>query len=516
MSKPALKDRLRAVAGTHAVVASSRSYSMDCDTPLAVFARVGAVLGAPTFLLESVEGGEVWARYSLMGFGALVEVVGTDSGVEVRYSDGTTRRLAPGLTSVRALLSELAPDAEARAALPGGLFGYVAYDAVRDFEAIPESHPDPAAPRFRLLLPEVLFVFDSFRQELRAVVYTSGHGVGRDGEALDAVVAALEERQRLVERLLCSAGTGDLARCGVLGAEEAAGEGVEVTSNFAPGAYCEAVEQVKEYIRAGDIFQAVLSQRFTVRGVGLAPLQVYRRLRRQNPSPYHFYLHWPDETLIGASPEVMARLTRGVAEVRPIAGTRPRGETAERDLALERELLADPKEVAEHVMLLDLGRNDLGRVCEIGSVEIPERMVIERYSRVMHMVSHVRARLTPERDWLDLFAATFPAGTLSGAPKIRAMEIIDELEPTRRDQYGGAVGYVGFDGRMDMCIAIRTLRYRDGVYTVQVGAGIVADSVPEREQEETVNKARAMLRAIGVEPPPDASSAASLPAASEH
>ena len=269
-----------------------------------------------------------------------------------------------------------------------------------------------------------------------------------------------------------------------------------VTSNFERADFEAAVERAKEYVRAGDIIQVVLSQRFAAEAPDVDPFDVYRALRTLNPSPYMFFLRFPELTLTGASPEVLVRVEDGVVETRPIAGTRPRGRTRDEDLVLEAELKSDPKELAEHIMLVDLGRNDLGRVCEIGSVTVPERLAVERYSHVMHLVSGVHGRLRADRTPFDALRAAFPAGTLSGAPKVRAMEIIEELEPSRRGPYGGAVGYFGYGGNLDLCIAIRALLAKEGRFFVQAGAGLVADSNPALEYEETVNKSRAVLRAI--------------------
>jgi anthranilate synthase component 1 len=279
-------------------------------------------------------------------------------------------------------------------------------------------------------------------------------------------------------------------------AETAPKNDVEFSSNYSREAFLDAVERCKEYVRAGDIIQVVLSQRFSGALGNCDPFDIYRALRTLNPSPYMFFLRFGETLVIGASPEVLVRKEGDMAEVRPIAGTRPRGRTAAEDLALEKELLADPKELAEHIMLVDLGRNDLGRVCRTGSVEVSELKVIERYSHVMHIVSNVRGQLANKLDAFDVLGATFPAGTLSGAPKIRAMEIIDELEPSRREIYGGAVGYFSFSGNMDMAIAIRTLVVHNGRIHLQAGAGIVADSDPESEYEETINKARGAMKAV--------------------
>ena len=498
-SNEPLAAAFRAAAGTWRAVSAQRTYQVDCDTALSLFARSAHGNGV-SFLLESAEGGEKWARYSVFGCGAVVQAEGHRDAVRITLRGELVRELPPGLDSVRELLNELGPlDGTEATRFSGGFFGYTSYDSVRYFERIPDRHPGGAEQRlFRFVLPEVLFILDNFSQSLRVVAF----GCSPESCQVSADEAAAELTARLdgVEGLLQSHEPGELVRC-LPFPMESEGKPTALRSNTERRAFMTAVDQAKEYIRAGDIFQVVLSQRFTTERTGDSVLDVYRRLRAQNPSPYMFFFDFGDEALVGASPEVMVRLTGSRAEVRPIAGTAKRGLTEAEDQALERALLADPKERAEHVMLVDLGRNDLGRVSEIGSVEVIEFMIIERYSRVMHIVSDVRGELRQGLDWLDLLAATFPAGTLSGAPKIRAMEIIDELEPDRRGPYGGAVGYIGFDGNMDMCITIRTVHALDGDYHVQVGAGIVADSDPAREFNETVNKARAMLRAIGAEIP---------------
>ena len=484
-------------ASTQQVVAAQRAYQTDCDTPLALFARVRG-LAEPNFLLESAEGGEKWARHSVFGVGALVTLDGRSDGVVVRRTDAPEEVLEPGFEAIRLKLEQLAPTRrEGAQRFFGGFVGFISYDAVRYFEDIPDRHGPDAERFFRFVLPEAHFIFDNFHSELRVVVFAGASTIVSARGAAHSVVERLDE----VEACLLSDGVAGLQRCLPLPGEPV-GQGAPLQSNCARQTYLTSVERAKEYIRAGDVFQVVLSQRFSIPDLQEPPLDVYRRLRIQNPSPYLFFLSFDDETLIGASPEVMVRLDGDLAELRPIAGTAPRGETYEEDMALEAALLADPKECAEHVMLIDLGRNDLGKVCEVGSIEIPEQMVVERYSKVMHIVSHVRGRLAAQYDWLDLLGATFPAGTLTGAPKIRAMEIIDELEPDRRGVYGGAVGFIGFDGNIDFCITIRTIHVANGRYSVQVGAGIVADSDPLREFEETVNKARAMLRVIGAEVPP--------------
>jgi anthranilate synthase component 1 len=375
----------------------------------------------------------------------------------------------------------------------GGAVGWIAYDCVRAFEELPaRARPDLDLPPLCMVVTDTLLIFDNLRQTLKVVATPY---VARPERAevayeracarIDAIIATLRaprtplpalEPPRHSERV-----SNDVP-----------------PSSFTKPAFCAAVDRVKEYILAGDAFQVVLSQRFTEPAAGARPLDVYRALRVINPSPYMFHLEFPEARVTGASPETLVRLSDGRVEVRPIAGTRPRGATAAEDDRLAAELLVDPKECAEHLMLIDLGRNDVGRVAAVGTVQVAERMVIERYSHVMHMTSHVVGTLAPGKSWLDVLRAAFPAGTLSGAPKIRAMEIIDELEPHQRGIYGGAVGYVSYTGNLDLAIAIRTLVSAGDTIYVQAGAGLVADSVPETEYAETVNKARAVLRAVAM------------------
>jgi len=366
-----------------------------------------------------------------------------------------------------------------------GAVGYLSYDAVRWFEKIPDSHTDDIGIDDAVMMFfSRLLVFDHVRHQIHVIanVFTGGRTDDLEGEyrvAIDDIEAMEARLEDPIEPL----------------PRRPSSEEPRVRSNMTKQRFEQAVIAAKEYIAAGDIFQAVLSQRFEV-GLSAHPFEVYRALRVVNPSPYMFFLKIGDQSIIGASPEMLVRATGRRIEYRPIAGTRPRGDTETEDLLLGEEMRADEKEVAEHVMLVDLGRNDLGRVADYGSVEVTDLMIIERYSHVMHLVSAIKARLKPGMDRFDALAACFPAGTVSGAPKIRAMEIIDELEPTRRGVYAGAVMYLDYSGNLDSCIAIRTILTKDGRAYFQAGAGIVADSVPESEYVETVNKARAMLQAI--------------------
>ncbi len=367
----------------------------------------------------------------------------------------------------------------------GGLVGYLGYDMVRFFEELPSTSKRQIGTYDAcFLLTDTLLIFDNVAQTIKVVCNVE---LDADSDLEVSYQEALAAIDLLVEKLRHPLTS--------LPPEVTDEPAEDFVSDFTAEAFRAAVDKCKEYVRAGDVIQVVLSQRFSGR-LGARPFDVYRALRTLNPSPYMFFLRFGKTLVIGASPEVLVRKVGAEVEVRPIAGTRPRGANLEQDLLFEEELLADPKECAEHIMLVDLGRNDIGRVCRHGSVEVGELMVIERYSHVMHIVSNVHGLLLPDRDVFDVLRATFPAGTLSGAPKIRAMEIIDELEPARREIYGGAVGYFSFSGNMDMAIAIRTLVVHDGRIHLQAGAGIVADSVPETEYQETLSKSRGVMKAI--------------------
>lgn len=458
----------------------------DCDTPVSALKKLGTSRYA--YLLESVEGGERLGRYSFVGASASMVFRSYGRSVEIETAAGIHRRdVDDPLAELERLMAQYRPVFVP--GLPrfyGGAVGYLGYDMVRHFETLPDQNADGLGlPDSYFLITDTVLIFDHARRKLQILV--NAHVDGEPDAAYDEAIATIDRTLALLHE---DSGPGPLA---VLG--DAPQELPQLQSNMTPQEYTQAVEQAKEYIKAGDIFQVVLSQRFSLPVQG-DPFNIYRVLRTVNPSPYMFYLKLDELSVVGSSPEVMVRAEEGEAMLRPIAGTRPRGRDDESDRALAAELLADAKERAEHIMLVDLGRNDLGRVCEYGSVAVDELMVIERYSHVMHIVSNVHGRLAPDKNAFDLLRAAFPAGTLSGAPKIRAMQIIDELEKTRRGPYGGAVTYVGFSGNMDSCITIRTVIIHDGLAHVQAGAGIVADSDPEREYEETVNKARGVLGAI--------------------
>ena len=453
----------------------------DLDTPLSVYLKLA---NRPwSYLLESVQGGERFGRYSFIGLPAQTRYEIRGRTCSEYHGDQLVQRSEHDdpLEYVRACQGRF--KAATPAGLPrfcGGLVGIFAYDTVRYIEPRLAKCDKPDAlgtPDILLLLSEQLAVVDNLSGKLYLIVFA-------DPGAANAYERGLQRLQELARDL----------RTPVKVPEEVPMPPGVVQSEFSEPAFKAAVERAKRYIYDGDIMQVVLSQRVS-HPFPASPLSLYRALRALNPSPYMFYYDMGGFHVVGASPEILVRLEGDTVTVRPIAGTRPRGAGREQDVALEQDLLADPKERAEHVMLMDLGRNDIGRVAQTGTVRVTDNMVVERYSHVMHIVSNVEAKLKPELDAIAVLKATFPAGTVSGAPKVRAMEIIDELEPSRRGVYAGAVGYLGFNGDMDLAIAIRTAVIKDGRLYVQAGAGIVADSVPASEWQETQNKARAVLRA---------------------
>ena len=484
-----------ALARDHAIVPVWREVLADLVTPLAVYGRLQG--SGAAFLLESVEQGERWGRYSFIGLDPLLTLTARRGTVALTPGPGTDlEALVPArarsaaargdpLATLDALVEGLAtPHLEGLPPLHTGAVGYLGYDVVRFVERIPERGVDDLGlDDVRLLFPRTLVAFDHLRQRL-AVVTNVVPGAD-PGSAYDEAVAASE---RLVARL------GEpLAMPPVAPPQAAVVE--DARANMPPAAYHRAVEKALEHIRRGDVFQVVPSQRFTLE-TAVDPLTVYRVLRVINPSPYMYLFDYGDLQIVGSSPEALVTVRAQRAEIWPIAGSRPRGADDAEDARLEAELLDDAKEIAEHVMLVDLARNDLGRVCDLGSVQVHELMDVVRYSHVMHIVSKVSGRVRADVTAIDVLRATFPAGTLTGAPKVRAMEIIDTLEPTRRGPYGGGIGYVDLAGNLDLCIAIRTLLFTGGAAHVQAGAGVVADSVPEREYAETRAKAMGLLAAV--------------------
>ncbi len=464
-----------------------RTLLADLETPVSVYLKLSQS-GKNAFMLESVEGGEQVGRYSFLGVNPRGVAIFRNGEVTLTLDGETTQRpLAEGEDPLHVVKSTF--EAENPVVLPnlprfvGGAVGYISYDVVRHFERLPDTaEQDVDVPEAAFMLPDTLIIFDHAKHQI--TVLANAHNTGDPDAAYDDAL----------ERIDAVIGTLSQPLPEIPTANEQLGDPMQ--SNKSQAEYEDAVRAAKEYIAAGDAFQIVLSQRFE-RQTSAPPLAIYRALRATNPSPYMFFLDFGDDfTLMGASPEMMVRLEDGIAETHPIAGTRKRGETQEEDDALAEELLADEKERAEHVMLVDLGRNDLGRVCDFGTVRVPHMMFVERYSHVMHIVSRVEGKLRADMDAFDLMRATFPAGTLSGAPKVRAMEIIEELEAVRRNTYGGAVGYFSYDGSMDTCITIRSLFMRGDKVYVQAGAGIVADSDPTSEYHECHNKARALSVAI--------------------
>ena len=456
----------------------------DLETPVSAFLKIDD--GKYSYLLESVEGGEKLGRYSFLGTSPFLIIRAKDKRIEI-VKNGKKSSFDTDenpLLLLKRLLKEYKPvSIDGLPPFFGGAVGYLAYDMIRHFEDVSlKKRAALELPDIVFMFTDTLLIFDNIRQRIKVVsnVLVKEKGVKKaynDAKAkIDGIIDRLKRR------------TADKGQRNIK-------KDIRLSSNYTEKDFEKAVEKSKEYIKAGDIFQVVLSQRFSTK-LKSEPFNVYRALRAVNPSPYMFFLRLGDFSMAGSSPEVLVRCEDGEITLRPIAGTRKRGKTAEEDKALENELLADPKERAEHIMLVDLGRNDVGRVSEMGSVNVDELMVIEKYSHVMHIVSNIKGRLKKGMDAFDVIMACFPAGTVSGAPKIRAMEIIDELEPTMRGPYAGAVGYFSFSNNMDTCINIRSVIMKDKTAYIQAGAGIVADSVPSNEYQETVNKAKAMVRAI--------------------
>jgi anthranilate synthase component 1 len=462
----------------------------DLETPVSTFLKV-AGSRPMSFLLESVEGGAVRGRYSMIGLEPDLIWRANGNSAEINRSartkpDAFSPCAEPPLQALRALI------AESRIALPdalppmaAGLFGYLGYDMVRLMEELPPAKADPIGmPDAVMTRPTVVIVFDAVKDTVTVVTpvrpepaVKADAALNRAAERISAIVEALDRR---LDKEAAGSEAGPLT--------------VPPTSNTTPDDFKAMVARAKEYIAAGDIFQVVLSQRFEA-PFALSPFSLYRALRRVNPAPFLFYLDYGGYAIAGSSPEILVRVRDGTVTVRPLAGTMPRGETPHEDKEYEDRLLSDPKERAEHLMLLDLGRNDVGRVAEIGTVKVTDQFFIERYSHVMHIVSNVEGKLAARHDAVDALAAGFPAGTVSGAPKVRAMEIIDELEKEKRGLYAGSVGYFSAAGEMDTCIVLRTALVKDGVMYVQAGAGIVADSNPDFEQQECINKSKALFRA---------------------
>lgn len=489
MYTPELKEVIR-LAGDYNLIPVVRHLMADTETPIRVFQHFYEEKRA--FLLESVEGGVKWARYSFIGTEPFLMVKGKHGAMEIELNgvrqvvDDKPLETLKGL--LRAYSSPALPDFPP---FSGGAIGFFGYDLLQYYEKLPaHRHDDLGMNDIEFMFCDQVIVFDHFKQQIKVIgnVHIEKHAT--DSQIAEAYRRTCAKIDALIERL--QQPVAQRMKQNPIPADIALGD---IHSNLTKEQYIANVEKSKEYIRAGDIFQVVLSQRFHIE-TEIDPLYVYRVLRTMNPSPYMYYLKMDDEVIVGTSPEALVKVDGERVETRPIAGTRPRGKTPEADNELERELLADEKERAEHLMLVDLGRNDIGRVSEFGSVKCDMFMEIERYSHVMHIVSNVSGRLRKDKDFFDAFISCLPAGTVSGAPKLRAMEIIAELEHEARGAYAGAIGYLGFSGNLNTCITIRTIIFKHGKAYVQAGAGIVWDSVPETEYNETVNKAMGMLKAV--------------------
>ncbi len=479
-------EEVRARVGQAGEVPLVHTYLADLETPVSAFLKLRD--GGPAFLLESAEQGQRVGRYSMIGVRPK-GVLRTEAGQTVLTDAAGTRPVdAPDAFAAveRAVRDARSDRPPTDLAFWGGAVGFFGYDLVRAVERLPDEPPDDRhLPDMVSLLTGPVIAFDHLGRTLTIVVPCRLDGADDPDAAYAAASEEIAEIKRVLSGPVPTSGGQPAPTCG------------PVEANMSQATFEAAVERCREYIFAGDAFQIVPSQRFSA-ATNIDPFAIYRGLRAVNPSPYMFFLELGDLALVGSSPETLVKVTGTTAETHPIAGSRPRGADADEDATLRSDLLADPKERAEHVMLVDLGRNDLGRVAEVGSVHVSDLMSVGLYSHVMHIESRVVATLADDASAIDALRATFPAGTLSGAPKVRAMEIIDELEPTKRGPYGGAVGYLGHDGDLDTCITIRTFVCRDGVVHAQAGAGIVADSVPEREHQECENKAAALFRALEV------------------
>ena len=483
------KEVFRSHAGTYSIIPVWQELHADLETPVSAYLKIAARFPDDHFLLESVEGGEKWARYSFIGFDPYLRYRAEGKSVTIRKGDKESvlnmegdplRELAGILSGIRCQH----PDGLPR--LSGGAVGFIAYDYVRSIENIPDTHRTDGTPDALFLFPSRLVIFDNVKHTILIVVHGDVSAAADTDAVYERCCSAIDEVRGILQEPLPWSEIPD--------GRKTSGPCFEIPKEK----FLSSVRKAKEYIREGEIIQVVLSNRASV-PTDRRPSEVYRVLRALNPSPYMYLLKMGDLSIVGSSPEILVRLEGGLVHLRPIAGTRPRGAVPEEDRRMEAELLSDPKEIAEHIMLVDLGRNDVGRVAEWGTVKVDELMVVERYSHVMHIVSNVVGRLRKGLTAFDVLRAAFPAGTVTGAPKVRAMEIIEELEPFRRGIYAGAVGYFDLQGSMDFCITIRTIVMRGGEAMIQAGAGIVADSDPEKEWEEIRNKARILFRAIGTE-----------------
>lgn len=484
MIYPSKKEFVK-LAGKGNLIPVFKEIDADLETPVSSFLKIDE--GDYSYLLESIEGEEKIARYSFLGSNPSSVFISKDRNIEIREHKKIRRFITyiDPLEEIKKFMEQFKfVGIKGLPRFCGGLVGYIGYDMVRFFEEIPDENPDKLeVPDSIFVLADTLLIFDHILHKIKIV--SNAHIKDSPSRAYDDAVKKINR----IEKVLSNARAANRK-------PRTANRKLNIKSNFTKKSFCDIVRKAKEYIKSGDIIQVVLSQRLEA-GLGKRnPFSVYRNLRSINPSPYMFYLKFKDVKLIGSSPEIMVRCEDGKIELRPIAGTRPRGRDEAEDKKLEKELLADPKERAEHIMLVDLGRNDVGRVSAYNSVRVEEIMRIERYSHVMHIVSDIAGRLSKSKDAYDVIRASFPAGTVAGAPKIRAMEIIDELENVKRGPYAGCVGYFSFSGNTDNCITIRTILVKNNMAYIQAGAGIVADSDPKKEYQETLNKAKALIKAI--------------------
>ncbi|BDU50395.1 anthranilate synthase component I [Haliovirga abyssi] len=462
----------------------------DVETPISAYLKL-AKDEEYSFLLESISGEDKFARYTFLGVNPSIKISATDDNVEIIEHEKTTEfKLKTGenpLDYLKNIMSKYKMvKNEKLPSFVGGAVGYFGYDTVKYFEKIEKKNrAEINVPDMYFMITDTILAFDRFKQELLIICNMF---IEEDRDLKSIYDESVEKIKNIYEKL-----TNEVKLNFQISEVK---EEIKISSNFKKEEFYKAVESSKEYIKSGDIFQVVLSQRFMAE-YKHNPFDVYRRLRSINPSPYMFYLNFKDFKIAGASPEILVKLEGDTITLRPIAGTRKRGKDVEEDIALEKELLSDEKEIAEHIMLVDLGRNDVGKISKYGTVKVTEKMVIERYSHVMHIVSSVQGKIEEDKDGFDLLQAVFPAGTLTGAPKIRAMEIIEDLEPVKREIYGGAIGYFSFNGDLDSCITIRTMVFKDNKAFMQAGAGIVYDSIPENEYKETENKIAPVIRALG-------------------
>lgn len=481
-------EKVKLLAGTYNIIPVSMEVYADMETPISIFKRIEAE--GHCFLLESVEGGEKWARYSFIGRNPFLTVKSSGCRSVLIKRNGETSVVEGNPIELlkRLMSSYKGPFLPELPRFNGGAVGFFGYDTIRYIENLPNvPEDDLGIPELHFMFADELIAFDHFKQKMHIIV-----NLHTDGN-LERNYSSAINRIRDIYREILSLGW-KLSENFIAATSKSNG-GMKVTSNITKERFCENVLKAKEYIKNGDIFQVVLSQRLCVE-IDSEPFNVYRALRLINPGPYMYYLKFDNYTIAGSSPEMLVRVEGKTVETCPIAGTRKRGASKEEDAQLEKELVGDGKERAEHIMLVDLGRNDIGKVSNFGTVQVKDFMHIERFSHVMHIVSRVQGELRDGMTSFDALSAVLPAGTLSGAPKIRAMEIIDELENVKRCQYGGAVGYLSFDGNLDSCITIRTIVFKNGKAYIQAGGGIVADSVPESEFEESLNKARATIKAL--------------------